>query len=112
MQQFNIINQQYHLSKIIVNHYCDLSVYQNLVDNVAHALPELWGYVGIDLIETPEQRFVLEINSRLTTSFVGINAALGINVAENILQLLKGKPTLNAIYNQPITIKVKQNESN
>jgi predicted ATP-grasp superfamily ATP-dependent carboligase len=112
LQQFNIINQQYHLSKIIVNHYCDLSVYQNLVDNVAHALPELWGYVGIDLIETPEQRFVLEINSRLTTSFVGINAALGINVAENILQLLKGKPTLNAIYNQPITIKVKQNESN
>jgi len=110
LQQFDIINQQYHLSKIIVNHYSDLSGYQNLVDNIAHALPELWGYVGIDLIETPEQRFVLEINPRLTTSFVGINAALGINVAENILQLLKGKPTLNTVYNQPITIKVKQNE--
>jgi predicted ATP-grasp superfamily ATP-dependent carboligase len=111
LQQFDIINQQYHLSKIIVNHYSDLSEYQNLVDNIARALPELWGYVGIDLIETPEQRFVLEINPRLTTSFVGINAALGINVAENILQLLKGKPTLNAVYNQSITIKVKQNES-
>jgi len=107
LQQFNIINQQYHLSKIIVNHYSDLSEYRNLVDNIAHALPELWGYAGIDLIETPEQRFVLEINPRLTTSFVGINAALGINVAESILQLLKGKPTLNAVYNQPITIKVK-----
>jgi predicted ATP-grasp superfamily ATP-dependent carboligase len=111
LQQFDIINQQYHLSKIIVNHYSDLSEYQNLVDNIARALPELWGYAGIDLIETPEQRFVLEINPRLTTSFAGINAALGINVAENILQLLKGKPTLNAVYNQSITIKVKQNES-
>ena len=71
LQQFNIINQQYHLSKIIVNHHSDLSAYQNLVDNIAHALPELWGYVGIDLIETPEQLFVLEINPRLTTSFCG-----------------------------------------
>ena len=111
LQQFDIINQQYHLSKIIVNHYSDLSEYQNLVDNIARALPELWGYAGIDLIETPEQRFVLEINPRLTTSFAGINAALGINVAENILQLLKGNPTINALCNQPVTITVKQNES-
>jgi predicted ATP-grasp superfamily ATP-dependent carboligase len=111
LQQFNIINQQYQLSNIIVNHHSDLSVYQPLVDNIAHALPELWGYVGIDLIETPEQIFVLEINPRLTTSFAGINAALGINVAENILQLLEGKPAIKAVCNQPITIKVKQNES-
>jgi len=111
LQQFDIINQQYHLSKIIVNFDSDLSVYQDLVANIAQAFPELWGYAGIDLIETPEQILVLEINPRLTTSFVGINAALGINVAENILQLLKGKPTLKADCNQPITIKVKQNES-
>jgi predicted ATP-grasp superfamily ATP-dependent carboligase len=111
LQLFDIINQQYHLSKIIVNHPADSSMYQPLVDNIAQALPELWGYAGIDLIETPEQRLVLEINPRLTTSFAGINAALGINVAENILQLLKGKPTINAVCNQAITITMKQNES-
>jgi predicted ATP-grasp superfamily ATP-dependent carboligase len=111
LQQFDIINQQYHLSKIIVNHDPDSSVYQDLVDNIAHAFPELWGYAGIDLIETPEQRLVLEINPRLTTSFVGINSALGINVAENILQLLEGEPTLKAVCNQPVAINVKQNES-
>ena len=111
LQQFNIINRQYHLSKIIVNHQSDSGRYQDLVDILANALPELWGYVGIDLIETSEQLFVLEINPRLTTSFAGINAALGINVAENILQLLKGKPTLKAVCNQPVTINVKQNES-
>ena len=112
LQQFNIINQQYQLSKIIVNYESDLSRYQRLVDNVAQALPELWGYVGIDLIETPEQLWVLEINPRLTTSFVGINAALGINVAENILQLLKGNPTITPGCNQPITINVNTNDSN
>jgi predicted ATP-grasp superfamily ATP-dependent carboligase len=107
LQQFDIINQQYHLSKIIVNLDSDLSGYQGLVDTIAHALPELWGYAGIDLIETPDGILVLEINPRLTTSFVGIKAALGINVAENVLQLLEGKPTLKAVCNQPITIKVK-----
>jgi predicted ATP-grasp superfamily ATP-dependent carboligase len=107
LQQFDIINQQYHLSKIIVNLDSDLSGYQGLVDTIAHALPELWGYAGIDLIETPDGILVLEINPRLTTSFVGINAALGINVAENVLQLLAGKPTLKAVCNQAITIKVK-----
>jgi predicted ATP-grasp superfamily ATP-dependent carboligase len=112
LQHFKIVNQQYQLSKIIVNYDVDLSGYQTLVNNIAHALPELWGYVGIDLIETPEQLFVLEINPRLTTSFVGINAALGINVAENILQLLKGNPNINPIFNQPITIKVNTNDSN
>ena len=111
LQQFDIINRQYQLSKIIVNHQSDLSIYQDLVDNIANALPELWGYAGIDLIETPELLLVLEINPRLTTSFVGINAALGINVAENVLQLLEGKPTLKAVCNQPVTINVKQNES-
>lgn len=107
LQQFDIINQQYQLSKIIVNHDSNLSVYHLLVDNIARALPELWGYVGIDLIETPEQVLVLEINPRLTTSFVGIDAALGINVAENILQLLRDQPTLKALCNQPITLSVK-----
>jgi predicted ATP-grasp superfamily ATP-dependent carboligase len=112
LQHFNIIKQQYQLSKIIVNHDPNLSTYQDLVDNIAHALPELWGYVGIDLIETSEQLLVLEINPRLTTSFVGIEAALGINVAENILQLLKGNPNIKPVCNQPITITVNTNDSN
>ena len=34
--------------------------------SIAQAFSELWGYVGIDLIETTEQLFVLEINPRLT----------------------------------------------
>ncbi|MGR8998407.1 MAG: ATP-grasp domain-containing protein [Gammaproteobacteria bacterium] len=111
LQQFNIINRQYHLAEIIVNYHTDPGAYQNVVDNIAHVFPELWGYVGIDLIETPEQLLVLEINPRLTTSFAGIYAATGINVAATVLQLLQGKPKLNPLWNRQITIKMEHNDT-
>jgi predicted ATP-grasp superfamily ATP-dependent carboligase len=112
LQQFNIINRQYHLAEIIVNHHPDPGVYQNVLDNIARALPELWGYAGIDLIETNDELLVLEINPRLTTSFVGIYAALGINVAEKVLQLLESKPMLNPVCDRQISIKMEQNDTN
>ena len=72
-QQFAIKNQRYQLTSIIVNYFTDNSgCFQHLVDNIAKAIPELWGYVGIDLIVTEQQIWVLEINPRLTTSFTGI----------------------------------------
>ncbi len=72
LQHFDFINQQYRLADIVVNHHQDLGVYQPMIAKIAQALPDLWGYVGIDLIETAEETWVLEINPRLTTSFVGI----------------------------------------
>jgi predicted ATP-grasp superfamily ATP-dependent carboligase len=108
LQRFEFIDQQYHLAEIVVNHHADSGAYQQLVDQIARAFPELWGYVGIDLIETAEQMLVLEINPRLTTSFVGIHAALGINLAEAVLQLVNGKPVLKPSKNLSMTIKVKQ----
>jgi len=54
------------------------------------------------------ETWVLEINPRLTTSFVGIYDALGINIAEAVLQLVHGEPILNPAYNRPITVQAKQ----
>lgn len=108
LQRFELINKQYHLADIVVNHHPDLGLYQSVIDNIARALPELWGYVGIDLIETAAQTWVLEINPRLTTSFVGIYDALGINIAEAVLQLLHGEPIFNPAYSRPITVQAKQ----
>ncbi|MGZ4981275.1 MAG: ATP-grasp domain-containing protein [Methylobacter sp.] len=107
LQRFEFINQQYHLTDIVVNHYPDLGLYQQLIDKIAQALPELWGYAGIDLIEN-DTTCVLEINPRLTTSFVGIHDALGINIAEAVLQLLHGEPMINPVYSRPITVEAKQ----
>jgi predicted ATP-grasp superfamily ATP-dependent carboligase len=106
-QQFKILDKRYHLSAIVVNKNPDIGHYQNLVDDIAYAFPDLWGYVGIDLIETPVQTWVLEINPRLTTAFVGIQAALGINVADTVLQLLVGAPKLKPQCNKLITVTIQ-----
>ena len=61
--------------------------YQRLASQIACAFPDLWGYVGIDLIQTPSACFVLEINPRLTSSFTQIEPQLGINVASKVMAL-------------------------
>ncbi|HEY8095085.1 MAG TPA: ATP-grasp domain-containing protein [Methylobacter sp.] len=108
LQHFDFINQRYQLADIVVNHHQDLGVYQSVITEIAQALPELWGYVGIDLIETAAQTWVLEINPRLTTSFVGIYEALGINIAESVLQLVHGEPALTPVCNRPVMVQAKQ----
>jgi tyramine---L-glutamate ligase len=55
---------------------------------VAAALPGLWGYAGVDLVDTPRGPVVLEVNPRLTTSYAGLRTALGCNPAALVLGLL------------------------
>jgi predicted ATP-grasp superfamily ATP-dependent carboligase len=107
LQRFEVVNGQYHLTDIVVNHHRDPGSYRQLITKIASALPELWGYVGIDLIENT-QTWVLEINPRLTTSFVGIYDALGINIVEAVLQLLHGEPIFNPACNKPIIVQANQ----
>ncbi len=107
LQRFKLIDKQYHLQEITVNHSSDVNRYVEWVNAIATAFPDLWGYAGIDLIESAEEIKVLEINPRLTTSFVGIQAATGINTCQCVLDLLKGDPQLDPQYHRSITIKTK-----
>jgi len=59
-----------------------------LVTRIAQAIPELTGYVGIDVLIEAEDIIVLEINPRLTTSYVGLHAALDCNPAWLVLDLI------------------------
>lgn len=59
-----------------------------LAGRIAAAIPGLWGYVGVDLVLAARGPVVLEINPRLTTSYCGLRAALGVNVAALVLDLL------------------------
>ena len=71
-QKMEILKQQFKLRECRVNIFPDhREQYQRLVEKIALALPELWGYVGIDCVVTPSGPVVLEINPRLTTSYVG-----------------------------------------
>ncbi|WP_431854775.1 ATP-grasp domain-containing protein [Azospirillum sp.] len=63
-----------------------------LAEAVAAALPGLWGYVGIDLVLTDAGPVVVEVNPRLTTSYVGLRRALRVNPVALVLALLTGEP--------------------
>jgi predicted ATP-grasp superfamily ATP-dependent carboligase len=64
---------------------------ERLAAAVAAAIPDLWGYVGIDFIDGESGPAVLEVNPRLTTSYVGLGAAIGMNPAALVLSLLDGE---------------------
>lgn len=56
--------------------------------DVARALPGLRGFVGVDLVWHPERGpVVIEVNPRVTCSYVGLSRALGRNLAAEILLL-------------------------
>jgi len=79
-----------------------------IAEAIAEALPELWGYVGVDLVATPAGPVVLEINPRLTSSYAGLRASIGLNPAALVLRLLdQPLPSLiRPLAPRPIAIEV------
>ena len=61
--------------------------FNTLAQKIVQALPGLAGYVGVDLIVHKGEYFVLEINPRLTTSYVALRQACGGNPAQMLLDL-------------------------
>lgn len=55
-------------------------------EKVAECFPGLKGYVGVDLILSRYKPFVIDVNPRLTTSFVGLSQTAKFNVAEKIVK--------------------------
>jgi predicted ATP-grasp superfamily ATP-dependent carboligase len=65
-----------------------------LADRVLAALPDARGYVGVDLVLGRDpggaEDFVVEVNPRLTTSYVGLRAAATSNLAEAMIRVAEG----------------------
>jgi tyramine---L-glutamate ligase len=79
---------------------------------IAATFPELWGYVGVDLMRDDDGVLrVLEINPRLTTSYCGLRQALGANVAGYILQLFceRKLPSLICSRNEAVELNLAMN---
>ena len=62
--------------------------FELIANQIASAFPSLAGYVGIDVIVNEDEVFVVEINPRLTTSYVGMCEATAQNPAELIINTL------------------------
>ncbi len=64
---------------------------RRLAEKALAALPPTRGYVGVDLIlgndDRGDEDFVLEVNPRLTTSYVGLRQSVTLNLAEVMLGL-------------------------
>ena len=72
--------------------------FENIAKKIAQTLPDAAGYIGVDVIVDTENDkiFVIEINPRLTTSYVGLHEAIGCNPAKIIIDCL-----LNENFNMP-----------
>ena len=55
---------------------------QQLANDIALALPGLRLYVGVDFIETENCLYVVDVNPRLTSSYVGLSQCLSDNPAQ------------------------------
>jgi predicted ATP-grasp superfamily ATP-dependent carboligase len=67
-----------------------------LAHTAVAVVPELLGYVGVDLVlgEAADggQDWVIEINPRLTTSYLGLRALAATNLATALLAVVTGEP--------------------
>jgi predicted ATP-grasp superfamily ATP-dependent carboligase len=74
---------------------------ERLAQQVAAAIPSLWGYVGVDFVLTTRGAVVLDVNPRLTAAYAGVHASIGRNPAGLVLELLKGPVAMPA----PVTAR-------
>lgn len=88
-QKVHIDAGGFHYAGSVVNELApDWALCEALATQLAAAFPGLRGYIGVDVISTPQGLQVVEINPRLTTSYAGLHASIGCNPARLILDLL------------------------
>lgn len=79
------------------------------------ALPETSGYVGVDLVLGRDPKgtedFVIEVNPRLTTSYVGLRAATETNLAEAMWRIAQGETVPIDFASQPLEFDCDGNVS-
>lgn len=87
-QHIELRNSEFKLSGVTVNGMLPYwQRFETIARKIAQMLPDALGYIGVDVIVEPETNkiYVLEINPRLTTSYVGLHNALNANPAKLIL---------------------------
>jgi len=88
-QLIEMIDDQFYYHGSLLNGMQEYwSDFEAIAQAVAKAIPELAGYVGIDVLVGEGQIFVLEVNPRLTTSYAGLHRAMGSNPARLIVDLI------------------------
>jgi predicted ATP-grasp superfamily ATP-dependent carboligase len=56
-----------------------------VAEKIVKSFRDLRGYVGVDLVLTEEEAVAIEVNPRLTTSYIGLRSVVNFNPAEAIV---------------------------
>jgi hypothetical protein len=57
----------------------------SLAEKIVESFSGLWGYVGVDLVLAKDYPYIVDVNPRLTTSYVGLSKVANFNVAEALI---------------------------
>ncbi len=80
-----------------------------LAEKACTLFPGLCGYVGVDMVLTPEGAVLMEINPRITTSYLALRRAIDTNLAWLILRACTGEKLPASVnLTSPVTISIKQ----
>ena len=64
----------------------------SVAEKVVRCFPGLRGYVGVDFVLAADKLFVVDVNPRLTTSYIGLSKTVNFNIAESIVNaVVKGR---------------------
>lgn len=73
-----------------------------IATKAVEAIDGLKGFVGVDLLINDDEKdvysvYLLEINSRFTTPYVGLNEIANINIGKTIVELIDGEISIDDI---------------
>lgn len=97
LERMAMRDNRFHFLGSVVNGLSDGDgTLARLAQQVAAAIPTLWGYVGVDFVLTAHGAMVLDVNPRLTAAYAGLHASTGCNPAGLVLDLLNGTAAMGA----------------
>ncbi len=73
----------YHGGRIPLHHPLEQRAL-DLARRAVGLIPGLRGYVGVDLVMTSNECYLVDVNPRITTSYVGLRRLIGLNLAQAI----------------------------
>lgn len=85
--------------------------FMTFCETLIKAFTGLSGYIGVDILITEHEIVLVEINPRITTSYIGLKEALGINPAQLILECFNNQKltAFEVNKNSCITVNIENN---
>jgi predicted ATP-grasp superfamily ATP-dependent carboligase len=99
-------NSRYYGGAVPFNHKLEENALK-IAEKATEAVNGLKGYVGVDMILTDEEPLILEINPRLTASYIGLRKVANFNSSEAIINAVIRRKLPSKIQNKGYVLFAK-----